>query len=423
MCVSPGPWRAVPSSPSTQPMRRTRNGPRPSCVPFDRLDPATDRPPARRRRDAVIRGTLHALSRARPERVLWAAPVARMDLLPWQLAPALAVLGGVTRLLLADAVGLGKTIQAGLVLAELRARGLVERALILVPAGLRPAWAAELKTRFELPVEILDLPAILELERTGAVGANPWNRTPLIVSSLDLVKRAEVLQAVELAPLDLLIVDEAHHATPGTDRHAAVSRLAGQVPWLVLASATPHSGDAAAYRALLALGAVGSPPVDRLCVFRRTHGEVRFSVASRTHILRVQAVRRGTAVTRCGAGLCARALPGAGGRDAGRAAAGGRAGPAGIVLALGDSPDPAPEARGPGGRATDAHRPPSRSCPGRNSTRRRAASRRGCRSPAWSTPPPSGNACGSWCSWLTRPDLGGPRACGCSGSCGSWVSR
>ena len=257
-------------------------------LPFDRLEPAADGLPARRRRQAVVRGALDALSQARPPHSVWTARGARVDLLPWQLSPALAVLGGVNRLLLADAVGLGKTIQAGLVLAELRARGLVERALILAPAALRGAWAVELTTRFDLPVAVLDLPAILDFERTRAVGANPWRGTPVIVSSLDLVKRADVLLAVERVPLDLLIVDEAHHATPGTDRHAAVSRLARQVPWVVVASATPHSGDAAAYRALLALGEVGSPPVDRLRVFRRSHGDVRFAVARRTHILRVR---------------------------------------------------------------------------------------------------------------------------------------
>jgi superfamily II DNA or RNA helicase len=256
-------------------------------LPFDRLEPVPDRAVARRRRDRVVRGILHGAGCVRPAHGLWSARAARMDILPWQLAPALAVVGGATRLLLADAVGLGKTVQAGLVLAELRARGLADRALVLAPAAVRGHWADELGRRFDLPVRVLDLPALLELERSGPVGANPWSRTPIVVSSIDLVKRPEVCAAVEREPVDVLVVDEAHHATPGTDRHALVRRLARQVPWVVLASATPHSGDAAAYDALLALG---EAPQARspMRVFRRSHLDVHFQVPRQTCVLRVQ---------------------------------------------------------------------------------------------------------------------------------------
>lgn len=260
-------------------------------LPFDRVGLGRDRGPIGRRRQAVVRGTLYALAQMRPDGGLWALPSARVDVLGWQLAPALAVLAGASRLLLADAVGLGKTIQAGLVLAELYLRGMVERALVLAPPAVRAGWAHELRARFGLPVDVVDLPALLHLERSGAVGANPWSQSPVIVSSIDLVKRPEILGAVERAPVDLLIVDEAHHVTPGTDRHAAVERLARQVPWVVLASATPHSGDAAAYRALLDVGGASSEPGDRMRVFRRSHGDVRLVSARRTHALGVRTSR------------------------------------------------------------------------------------------------------------------------------------
>src|SRR5262249_22186669 len=82
---------------------------------------------------------------------------AHIDLLPHQLEPALAVVRGLgSRLLLADEVGLGKTIQAALILSELRARGLVDRALILAPASLRDQWADELAKRFELDAAVID---------------------------------------------------------------------------------------------------------------------------------------------------------------------------------------------------------------------------------------------------------------------------
>jgi superfamily II DNA or RNA helicase len=256
-------------------------------TPIDRIRPVLDRAPIGRGRQRVVRGMLHAAGRVRPARGLWCAAAARMDIWPWQLAPALAVLReGATRLLLADAVGLGKTVQAGLVLAELRARGLVERAVVLAPAAVRDQWADELRSRFALPAHVLDLRALLELAQEGPAMINPWARAPLVVSSIDLVKRAEIRAAVEHAPFDLLIVDEAHHATPGTDRHEVVSRLARHATWVLLVSATPHSGKPAAWQALLALG--DTTPGTPMRVFRRTQADVSALVRRRTHVWRVQ---------------------------------------------------------------------------------------------------------------------------------------
>ena len=101
--------------------------------PFDRPMPVASGRLVRRKRRAVLRTALGAIANARPAIGLWTAADASIDLLPYQLEPALAVLRGATRLLLADAVGLGKTIQAGLILAELRERGWAERALVAVP--------------------------------------------------------------------------------------------------------------------------------------------------------------------------------------------------------------------------------------------------------------------------------------------------
>jgi superfamily II DNA or RNA helicase len=256
-------------------------------VPVDCIRPVLDRAPVRRRRPRVVTSMLHAIACARPAAGLWCAAGARIDIWPWQLAPALAVLGeGATRLLLADAVGLGKTVQAGLVLAELRARGLVDRAMVLAPAAVRAQWADELRSRFALAAHILDVPALLELGQRGHAGVNPWGCAPIVVSSIDLVKRAEIRAAVEQAPIDLLIVDEAHHATPGTDRHAVVSRLARQAAWVLLVSATPHSGDAPAYEALLAIG--DTPRGTPIRVFRRSTSDVSALVPRRTHVWHVQ---------------------------------------------------------------------------------------------------------------------------------------
>src|SRR5688500_4006786 len=200
--------------------------------PFDR--PRVRRIKRRRRRRRTVLSTaLNTIANARPALGLWTAADAVIDLLPYQLEPALAVLRGATRLLLADAVGLGKTIEAGLILSELRARGWAERALILCPAGLRATWASELQQRFNVACALFDQPAIAETTAALPPGVNPWSGHATIVTSIDLAKRDEVRAALDDIPFDVLIADEAHHLTPGTDRGDIVSRIASRTPWCV----------------------------------------------------------------------------------------------------------------------------------------------------------------------------------------------
>ena len=253
--------------------------------PFDRPVPVASARMVRRKRRAVLRTALGAIANARPALGLWTAARASIDLLPYQLEPALAVLRGATRLLLADAVGLGKTIQAGLILAELRERGWAERALVLCPAGLRATWAAELQQRFYLDCVVLDQSAIAESVAALPAGINPWSSYATIVASIDFVKRPEVLGALAEVSLDVLIADEAHHLTPGTDRGSAVARLASRTPWCVFVSATPHSGDVAAFNYLTGLGSHRDP----VAMFRRTRREAGMRSARRERLMRVPA--------------------------------------------------------------------------------------------------------------------------------------
>ena len=250
--------------------------------PFDRILPVGRRI-VRCHRRTVLRAALKTIAFARPPLGLWTAASATMDLLPYQLEPALAVLRGATRLLLADAVGLGKTIQAGLILSELRERGWVERALILSPAGLRATWADELHHRFGIACEVLDQPAIADTVATLPPGINPWTTHATAIASIDYVKRPEVLAALSEVPIDLLIADEAHHLTPGTDRGAAVCRLASRSPWCVLVSATPHSGDDAAFDYLTRIGSQR----DSITIFRRSRRDARPTAGRREHIVRM----------------------------------------------------------------------------------------------------------------------------------------
>lgn len=256
-------------------------------APPDRIVAPSHARLPRRTRDALTFGLLDAIGRARHPGTLWAAAGARFALHAWQLAPALAIVNGATRVLLADGVGLGKTIQAGLILAELLARGLVERALILTPAGLRTSWRDELGRWMGITATVMDQAALAVLAHDAERGANPWGGATVMVSSIDLVKRPEVRAAVEREPVDLLIVDEAHHATPSSDRGRLVARLARRAPWVVLASATPHTGDAAAFRWLLDLGATrtGDQPMR---VFRRSREHTGLRVHRRTCVLLVR---------------------------------------------------------------------------------------------------------------------------------------
>ena len=101
------------------------------------------------------------------------------------------------RAILADEVGLGKTIEAGLVLKELAVRGLVRRALVLTPAALTDQWREEMETKFSLPFAVLR-------------SVRDWDRKPFLIASMDTAKREPHRGAAQARPWDLIVVDEAH---------------------------------------------------------------------------------------------------------------------------------------------------------------------------------------------------------------------
>jgi SNF2 family DNA or RNA helicase len=256
-------------------------------APFDIIESVASRRAPRFVRPARWRHACRALIAAdTPPGSLRAGRSARIDLLPYQLEPALAVLrGAATRLLLADEVGLGKTIQAGLIAAELLARGAIERILVLTPAGLRDQWARELAHRFAIHAMTIDGPLLRRLATTLPIGVNPWLTIPLAVASIDYVKRAEVLPAVSECPWDLVIVDEAHGVAGDSDRYSAAQALTTQAAYVLLLTATPHSGDRHAFASLCDLGAVDATP---LVAFRRTRAGVGIGIRRRVHAMRIR---------------------------------------------------------------------------------------------------------------------------------------
>lgn len=195
--------------------------------------------------------------------------------LPHQIhALSRAVSGDRVRYLLADEVGLGKTIEAGLIFRELKLRGLVTRILIVAPAGLVPQWVAEMRTRFNeefhmlLPSEFSALRQVTQVDDDE----NLWRMRDQVVCPMDSVKPidgrrgwsySQVLQYnrerfLDLisAGWDLIVIDEAHRLGGSSEqvaRYKLGEGLAQAAPYLLLLSATPHQGKTDAFRRLMAL--------------------------------------------------------------------------------------------------------------------------------------------------------------------------
>jgi ERCC4-related helicase len=218
---------------------------------------------------------------------LRAAATARIALLPYQLEPAIAMTRGLScRFLLADAVGLGKTIQAGLLIAELLARDGDSRILIVAPAGLREQWRDELRDRFDIDTRVIDAAALARATAVLPVGVNPWALPGVVLTSIDFVKRPEVIRALEPLVWDLIAFDEAHGLGGRSDRGTAAELLARRGRRVVAITATPHSGDSDTYARLRALGHLG--PDDPLLVFRRSRDDAGIASRRVTRLLRVR---------------------------------------------------------------------------------------------------------------------------------------
>ena len=175
---------------------------------------------------------------------------------------------GAVRLLVADDVGLGKTVEAGLIVNEIARGHPLSRTLVVSPAPLVPQWEKELELLFELCPVRADAAWLRTVSRELPPDLNPWSLPGVYLASIDFLKRAEVLSPLEAVRWDLVVLDEAHGATAGSHRRAAVDAAARRARRVVLLTATPHSGDDEQFASLCALGAGdGSPPI---AVFRRT---------------------------------------------------------------------------------------------------------------------------------------------------------
>ncbi len=192
---------------------------------------------------------------------------------------------GHARLLIADEVGLGKTIQAGLVLAELSSLDEGFRAVVLVPASLGDQWVEELRERFRLPATRVDADWLLTRARELPPDVNPWSLPGIYVCSIDLAKRPETLRALEDVTWDALVVDEAHAASRGTARLAAAHAVGCRSLRVLLLTATPPDGDPPQFEAMASIGSLGT---DRLVRFRRLRSDVAQQPNRRSLLLQVR---------------------------------------------------------------------------------------------------------------------------------------
>jgi superfamily II DNA or RNA helicase len=175
-------------------------------------------------------------------------------------------------LLIADDVGLGKTIEAGLVAQELILRHRVRSVVVVCPASLQIKWREEMREKFGLEFRIVDSEAMKELRRRRGIRVNPWTHFPRLITSIDFLKRERPLRLFrEVLPaagepayprrFDLLIVDEAHHVAPAglgryatdSDRTEAIRTLAPHFEHKLFLTATPHNGYLESFTALLEL--------------------------------------------------------------------------------------------------------------------------------------------------------------------------
>ncbi len=189
----------------------------------------------------------------------------------YQLVPVVMALEMVrVRMLIADDVGLGKTIEAGLIITELLARQMATRLLVIVPANLREQWREALDYFFHIPARIISARHRREMERELPAGANPWEHYRFLITSVDYAKQPAIKNQILEQRWDIVVIDEAHQvAKPhqsGPDQRVRMDRwelaellsASKRVRHLLLLTATPHNGYTDSFASLLRMLDVGA---------------------------------------------------------------------------------------------------------------------------------------------------------------------
>ncbi len=228
---------------------------------------------APRRLDAFLDAVRWGAASVADWRTLLAPFRSGIEIEDYQLDPLVrAVQMPRVSLLVADDVGLGKTIEAGLVVQEMLVRNRARTALVICPAALQIQWQTQMREKFGLEFRIVDSALMKDLRRQRGLHVNPWTHFPRLITSIDFLKRERPLRLLKeaLPPdgrptyprrFDLLIVDEAHNAAPqgrgkyATDslRTQALRAAAPHFEHKLFLTATPHNGYSESFTALLEL--------------------------------------------------------------------------------------------------------------------------------------------------------------------------
>ena len=260
------------------------------------LDPATttlvpDTSPQFRRSLLYIESLLR---RAVPnDQRIRVADRAAMDEVPYQLDPARQALRQPRqRILIADDVGLGKTIEAGILVSELIARGRGQRILVVAVKSMLTQFQKEFWNRFTIPLTRLDSVGIQRVRRRIPSNHNPFHYYDKSIISIDTLKQdREYRTYVEDAWWDIIVIDEAHNVAERGSRSLrsqVAKRLAKRSDTLIMLSATPHDGKARSFASLMNMldpTAIGDPDHftpedfrDKGLVIRRFKKDVREQV-------------------------------------------------------------------------------------------------------------------------------------------------
>ncbi|SFD58700.1 DEAD/DEAH box helicase [Streptomyces aidingensis] len=231
--------------------------------PVELLDPARtelipDDSPHFRRSRLFLEAVLRKTPLPQSERGLALADSFLLDPLPYQRRPAQLALSGRNlrpRLLIADVVGLGKTLEIGLILAELIRRGRGDRILVVTPQHVLEQFQHELWTRFAIPLIRLDSVGIERIQREIPAGRNPFATFKRVIVSIDTLKNADQYRHhLDRIRWDAVVFDESHNLiNRGSLRNQLAQLLAPRTDALILASATPHNGDARSFAELISL--------------------------------------------------------------------------------------------------------------------------------------------------------------------------
>ena len=256
-----------------------------------RVEVVPDRSPGYRTTRLWLETTLRQTPVPLYQEQLSVADQMLMDPLDYQLTAVRKALSDDNlrpRVLIADAVGLGKTLEIGMILSELIRRGRGERILVVTPKHIMEQFQQELWSRFAIPLVRLDATGIQRVRQMLPASRNPFTYFPRVIVSMDTLKSPKYRAQLEKVRWDAVVIDEIHNATNvGTQNNELARTLAPTTEALLLASATPHNGNPESFKEILRLldptavlpnGEIDKDAVSRLLIRRHRHSDEVASV-------------------------------------------------------------------------------------------------------------------------------------------------